>query len=94
MHRHCDTPGFSYILVKDRFRQVSDEYLVYLQHHTLCQEKLASKKMSKIFYTSLNITGGEKTIVQEQNRMCDVKSNCKTEYSHNMRCGLCDKHSL
>ena len=30
---------------------------------------------------------------QEQNMMCDVKTKYKTEYSHNMRCGLCYKHS-
>ena len=50
-------------------------------NHTLSLEIFTSQKEEK------------RLLYQEQYMMCDVKTNYKTEYSQNMRCGLCDKQS-
>lgn len=79
-------------LVKDKIRQLSNEYLVSLQESHSKSRKIRITENIKHYLISNEISLEEKRLLfQVRSRMCDVKTNYKTKYSHNMRCRLCDQ---
>ena len=61
------------------------------QSHTKSR-KICITENIKQYSISAEISLEEKRLLfQVRKMMCDVKTNYKTKYSHNMRCRLCDQ---
>ena len=78
--------------MKEKIRQLSNEYLVSLQQSHTKSGQICITENIKQYLISEEISLEEKRLLfQGRNRICDLKTNYKTKYSHNMRCRLCDQ---
>ena len=77
-------------LVNNKLKQLSDEYLFSLQQSHTKSRKIFISENIKHYLVSNELALEEKRTLFQLRTMCDVKTNFKHQYSHNMRCRLCD----